>query len=150
MYDDTQDNSNKKHKFIIIGAIAFLVLVIPVVVVSIIAINHKSSDEEVYDLKAQVYILQDSANELVDIYPSEAMQDIDEAVKEYFSPIYPSGEVLMLEKKDQLKNGDYQWYFATTNGDKHVMTVTDEGITVRIRFNDDFDKTYTNEPHPDN
>ena len=150
MFNNFQNDQNNHHKFLI-GGIILVAVIIVVVVSSIIAINLNTSNNNGDDefLATRVVLYEDVVNEFYDCYSSESFQLIDEAVEEYFSQVYPKGETLALDKKELLESGDYRWTLISTNGQKHTMTIIDEGYSVTVEIDGSFKKTYENEPHLD-
>ena len=145
------NNSNNGKSQVIKFGVAMLVLVVVViVVVSIISINTDKPTATVGHPANQVVLYDDVVDEFYDHYSSESFQAIDQAVIDYFTNIYPKGEVLTLAKKEQTGNGDYRWTLSATNsGNTHTMKITDDGGTVIVDIDGKFKRSYSDEPHLD-
>ncbi len=101
-------------------------------------------------LATRVVLADEAVDVFYELFSSEALQNIDAAVEEYFAEIYPRGETLSLANSTQTEAGDYAFKLTTGGGATHSMSVIDDGAIVTIEIdNGAFMRSYENEPHPD-
>ena len=131
----------------IVAILAGLALLIGGALLAVHAVNDWREKEY---LATRVVLVDEAVDVFYELFSSEAMQNIDAAVEEYFAEIYPRGETLNLASYAQTDDGDYSFTLTTDGGATHSLLVIDDGSIVTIEIDDGaFSRSYENEPHPD-